>query len=374
MRVIVSCLLMFFLYKLVQLLFQKIWERGFAVKVHCEHDFAYEGEQLRLVEEIENAKRFPLPAVKIKFTTSKFWEFEGEKEGVTTDLYYRSDVFSIGGRKRVKRFLTFTCVKRGYFALGDIEMFVSDYFFTREYYKKQKNNQWVYVFARRVKIPELEQFYRQILGEMVSKRRLLEDPFSFAGIRDYQSFDTMRRINWKASAKTGDLKVNTYQFTSEQAVHMLLFFEQGNVNWDKKMEEFCISLTVSMAEKFIQEQVGLSVVCNGLDAETGIGVKVGTGSGAYHMRRIDEAMARIDLLMDQAKLSQAEEFFEENMQRDGLNLIITTCQTPAFQRKIEEKKKEGYEIRWLLPHYEFEPVNVLAELDGSMRDVIPDLE
>ena len=36
----------------------------------------------------------------------------------------------------------------------------------------------------------------------------MEDPFEYRGIREYQPYDDMRSVNWKATAKTGDLKVN----------------------------------------------------------------------------------------------------------------------------------------------------------------------
>ena len=59
-------------------------------------------------------------------------------------------------------------------------------------------------------MPDILNECTRMLGEQESRRKYLEDPFAFASIRDYTMQDPMKNINWKASAKTGDLMVNTF--------------------------------------------------------------------------------------------------------------------------------------------------------------------
>ena len=131
MNISVAVACIFLWYFLFEKIIEKRWEKNLKVKVHCNRDYAYEGEELELVEEIENRKFLILPGLKVKFTTSRYWDFKEEEKGVTTDQYYRNDVFSVGGYERIRRVLPFTCLKRGYYILGDIEVFASNYFYTK---------------------------------------------------------------------------------------------------------------------------------------------------------------------------------------------------------------------------------------------------
>ncbi len=374
MKVIVACIFIYFLYWIVQKYFAKNWDKNLSVRIFCNSEYGYEGDELCLIEEIENRKRFILPAVTVKFTTSKYWEFFEQKEGAITDQYYRNDVFSVGSNERIRRKLPFVCKKRGYFVLGDMDVFARDFFYANEYMKRVSNEQWIYVFAKRVHTPELEDAFLHMLGEVMAKIRLYEDPFTFSGIRDYQSYDTMRRINWKASAKTGQCKVNCYDYTAELSVNILLFFEQKNVDWDKDMEEYVISLAVTMAEKFLGQRINVSLKSNGVDAENGSQIELGVGCGEHHMRRMDEAVARINLLQTEKELEAEDSFLERGMQADGMNFLITTCWSPKLQQTLKKKAAEGYDFFWLLPHYEMDLISVEEGFGKRLVEIVTHLE
>ena len=49
-----------------------------------------------------------------------------------------------------------------------------------------------------------------MIGSITSRQFLYEDPFEFRGIRDYTITDPMNKINWKASARSGNLMVNLH--------------------------------------------------------------------------------------------------------------------------------------------------------------------
>ena len=40
-----------------------------------------------------------------------------------------------------------------------------------------------------------------LLGDIEKNLHINEDPFTFAGIRDYQPFDSMHSIKWKTTAR-----------------------------------------------------------------------------------------------------------------------------------------------------------------------------
>ena len=66
----------------------------------------------------------------------------------------------------------------------------------------------MYVYPRQVDTARIQMICRAVSGMVLSRNRLYEDPFEFSGIRDYRKEDPMNRINWKSSARMGDLMVN----------------------------------------------------------------------------------------------------------------------------------------------------------------------
>ena len=373
MRFILAGVLIYIWYLLFQVIVEKWWDKSLRIKVYCNREFAYEGEELELIEEIENEKWLMLPGLKVKFATSRFWDFYEEEEGAKTDQYYRNDVFSVGGYEKIRRVLPFLCVKRGYYEIGNIDIFATNFFYTQEYFKREEVSKRVYVFAKRVRTPEFQTVYEQIMGEVLSKKKIYEDPYTFLGIRDYQTFDRMKQINWKATAKSGELKVNSYLHTGQLSVHILVYLEQKNLEWDKWMEEHILSMAVTFAEQLLQENISVSFACNGYDTENKCGFWVDSGAGEHHLRRVDETIARIDLEKGGKQLEAAEAFLENAMRPQDLNLVLSTSQLSDFQQMLERKKQEGVTFLWLLPHYEMETLAVNQNLREQLRELVVEL-
>ena len=57
------------------------------------------------------------------------------------------------------------------------------------------------------------------------RRWIVDDPFMLAGVREYQYGDSMRDVNWKATAKTGNLQVNQRDFTADRRLMVYLNVE-----------------------------------------------------------------------------------------------------------------------------------------------------
>lgn len=372
-QVIVAYLLFAVFYLLIQWGFGKKWDKGLDVRVYCERDCAYEGDTLILVEEVANQKAMLLPAVKVKFATSKEWKFKEESSGITSDQYYRNDLFSIGMYERIKRSFSFTCNKRGYYALGNVDVFVSSYFYSREYVMRKKQQQSIYVFPKRVQAPVISMYVKQMLGQTLAKRKLYEDPFMFQGIRDYQNYDSMGKINWKSSAKTGELKVNCYAHTAEQEVKLLLYFDKINAEIDRTMEEYAISLAATLAECFLERHIVVAMVTNGLDIANNGSICVGAGAGSQHMRQIDEGLARIDLHKN-LPFESEKSFFQRELKGDKMYVVITTSRTVGMQKSLIEEAAKDSDLVWVLPHYAIDQLQIASELQDKVIEIIADEE
>ena len=91
----------------------------------------------------------------------------------------------------------------------------------------------IFVFPTLVE-PQINSFpVSCLLGEYTSKRRLIQDPFSFAGIRDYRFGDPTNIINYKATARhpvysASDIMVNMRDYCTGRIFMVYLNFHLQN--------------------------------------------------------------------------------------------------------------------------------------------------
>lgn len=294
MAIVIAVLLAAALFGLQRYYFSKHWSQRFRVSLEIEKKGVCIGEVCELREVIRNEKRMPLPAVQIKFMADKSFAFEDEKNASITDHYYRNDLFCVGGKQQVTRCHTFRAGARGFFTIREIQAVAQDYFFSGLFAQNFANEAQLYVYPGKVSLKPFEQSYRQIMGEITARRNFQEDPFCFRGIRPYQPYDSMRKINWKCSAKNGELLVNTYDTSYSLEICILLNINTHAVWKRQEMQEYSISIVSALTQRFLSDGVAVSVYTNAADVETGEPIQIERGLGPQQMVAVDRGLARID--------------------------------------------------------------------------------
>ena len=303
MNIIFAALGLFLLYQVQRIIYQRYWNRNLEVTMSYSKETAVEGEEAALIEVLVNDKRLPLPGLTVKFQTSRQLDFIHSENSAVTDLYYRSDIFSFGGREKITRTLPFCCRHRGYYTITQMALTCNDILYRDKYSELRDNFTQLYVYPRYVDIRGLLIPFNQLYGMILANRHFYEDPFEFRGIREYQPYDPMRAVNWKAFARTGELMVNTYEDTASQEVCIYLNLEnQGYANHYDIMEEN-IRLAATLSDMFIAKGIPVSMKTNGCDKKTGLPVCIGAGTGASHQTRMLTGLARIDLELPVRHLS-----------------------------------------------------------------------
>ena len=184
----------FFLMVFQKMLYEKLWYRHLHVNISFRDDHIFQGEQGELKEIIVNRKWLPLAMLKVKFKTDRRLLFDEHRGSRTTDQYYRNDVFRINGGEKVTRTLKFTGSRRGYYTINEASLVASDLFFMGQMVKEQEMKAVLYVYPRPYDSSRLTQSLIQINGEILSKRHLLEDPFEYRGIREYQPYEDRKSV------------------------------------------------------------------------------------------------------------------------------------------------------------------------------------
>lgn len=369
MKIMGIILAAFLLFVLQRLVFEKLWDKNLEVSISFSQSDISEGEEGEIVEIIENRKYLPLPMIKVKFQTSRNLQFSDDIGSKTTDQYYRNDIFQVGGGEKITRRLKFKGKVRGYYRIKNIDLLGSDLFFSSEYIKSMSANCYLYVYPKMLESGELKRSMQKLNGEILVKRHLLEDPFEYRGIREYQPFDDIRSVNWKATARTSALKVNQRNYTAMQTIRIFLNVDDESV-WKKEREmEAAMQIVMGLAAYFLAQGIKVSFDTNGRDIITGEAVSVDGSAGSGQQNTIGKALARIDLSKE--SIPFVEMFCEKIIdQSDSMyTLFVAPNGFKTFICFLEKCKKQKIEYMWFYPHATLEKPEVPAELQENVQFV-----
>lgn len=355
----------FLLFMLEKQLYRKLWSRDLRVNIKFKKSSIFEGEESSLIEIVENRKYLPLSMLKVKFQTSRNLIFESGKGSRTTDQYYRNDVFQIGGGEKVTRNLTYTGGRRGFYRIDSYDLVASDLFLTSQMVQTLPVNASVYVYPKPFDSREFRLSLQQFNGEVLSKRHLLEDPFEYRGIREYQPFDDMRSINWKATAKTGELKVNQKNYTALKAIRVFLNLEDNGILKREDSVEGSLRVAAGLCEYFLSQGMQVSCHGNSTDSVTGEPLALEASAGAGQMDAIYKSLARTDTenVLPFVELLQDKLL---NEAQGTITCLVAPHHYEDFVELLERYQDAGREYVWFYPVWE----SADPELPGSLAEHI----
>lgn len=344
-----------FLY-IIKNIYTKYWEKGVEASLSLSSHTAYPGDRLTLTEVIVNGKWLPLPMIKVKFAVDKSLVFD-DVVGNTklSDKCYKSDVFSILFYQKITRKLMFTCTSRGYFTIDTMDVVSTDVLMDSVLAKICEVNESLLVYPAPILGDEIEIPYKRLMGTVLSKQFSYEDPFEFKGIREYQQYDSMKDINWNASARTGELKVNVHNYTASRQVMLLLNLEDEGVLKDDDLKEKSISMASSLAYMLIEQGVMVSLFTNGKDKITQIEQGISSGCDKSHFESINTSLARIDLKQETCDFTQYLEALSEDKDKfgDGTAVVlISHARREELVSLYKKLKGDRQDMMWIAPKKE----------------------
>jgi len=112
------------------------------------------------------------------------------------------------------------------------------------------------------------------LGNMISPNPLFEDTTRYRSLRQYNTGDEPRRINWKMSARTGSIMVNEYDATASYPLMIFLNADRNEYPVRKRgaFIERAIEAAAALCLKAAQERQELGIVLYTSSEKDGISV------------------------------------------------------------------------------------------------------
>jgi uncharacterized protein (DUF58 family) len=213
-------------------------------------------------------------------------------------------VISLAPHERQVLSYTLRGRRRGYYQLGPLVTLGGDLLGSTTYKVPHHDGDLVIVYPKIVPLRDLGLPSQSPFGTLPSRQRLFEDPTRIRGVRDYQPGDSLRRMDWKTSARVGALQVRRYEPTMALETGILL-----NLDSDDYPPQHCrdatergIVVAASLATHLIEKRQAVSLATNGRDPlqDPPSAEKARTASalplrkGREHLMQVLDLLARIE--------------------------------------------------------------------------------
>jgi len=322
--------------------------------VHFSHTIANYGEMIEVIEIAQNNKKLPLPFVLLKFESPMVLEFQDMTNTSISDYLYREDMLTMKAYSKHTRTIKARCMKRGYYNFARVNITTSDLLLMEKMTKDYPTDASLTILPEHVDSSSLDTLLSVTFSDVVQRRTLLTDPFSFAGIREYQPWDPMRSINWTATAKAGDFMVNQNTSTSMKQVTIFVNLEYYNTKHSTSLLEKSISLAYSYMFELIKSGIPTALYTNGRDiiSKSPVISRTNCDQSNFVQRGIE--LARIDLTQEVVPFAR---FISENAMNntDEFILVISPKHDGNLVSAIMNLKRRASSLLWVMPAYKGTP-------------------
>ena len=329
-------------------LYAKFCLSNFDISLSVSANTATEGDILTLTEVLTNNKLLPLPWIAVKFRIAR--ELAFATMPVVSDAHYRNDLFHILMHQKITRRLAFTCTKRGYFRIDEVDITGWDVLMLQKYVQSYPTNIHLTVYPGIIPTPEIEGVCTTVYGQLRTRHPINQDPFSFRGIREYSPQDSMRSINFKASARGSGLMTNIHDFTNSRQVAVLLDTQRHVHLYNEYLEEHAIRLVAGITEHLTKTAAPYSFTTNGKSVISGEAASIPEGLGTRHTRTVLEVLAHLDLFnQDITPFTQILSELAIGGRIEPEYWIVTPYYTKEVEAEFLRLKEYGASVAWITP-------------------------
>jgi uncharacterized protein (DUF58 family) len=259
---------------------------------------AFQGESIAVTLRLINDKALPIPWIEIRDPAPEAAlpsEIKTSATGAPGYVYVIRSTH-LSWYERINWPMELTAPQRGYYRLGPVRMTTGDIFGFNPVSQEESSYDTFIVYPRVYTLPELGLPAERPFGEMKGRQRIFEDPGRIAGVRDYQPGDSMRRIDWKASARRQELQSKVYEPSATMHLLIAVNVHTMSASWQgfqPEMLERLLSATASVASAGFEAGYAIGMVANGSYPESDRPMRVPVGRRSDQLARVLEALAVI---------------------------------------------------------------------------------
>jgi uncharacterized protein (DUF58 family) len=262
---------------------------------------AFIDEPVILSVELENLKLLPLPWYEWRVGVSQQIVIEGQRLAAAAmpGMSWLVRRGAIGWYERQRWAFSVRASERGRHQFGPGSMHSADLFGFFPGHYNDNDTAHLVVFPRVFSLPELGFPADRPFGELKGASPVFEDPRRIAGIREYRPGDPLRRVDWKATARSGEMQSRVYEPSGTRQVYILLNIDTLEHSWEGYLKdelERSVSTAASLAAWACAERYAVGLLANGGLPEADRPIRLAPSGAPDQLTRLLEALAIVQPL------------------------------------------------------------------------------
>jgi uncharacterized protein (DUF58 family) len=313
------------------------WSRRAAAQVRAKRRFpkhAFLGETVNVDLRVENQGWLPVPWLELR---------EALPVALVGPNHFQS-VIHLRPRGAAKFEYAVEARKRGYYPIGPLTLTSGDILGLSEALLLQSPAEALVVYPKIIPLPSLQIPSQSPQGSLRHRMPLFEDPTRVFGKRGYASGDSLRRIDWKSSAASGQLQVKLFEPSIALETFIVLNLNSDDYYYRSRIDasELAIVIAASIANWIVEKKQVVGMLVNGhdpLSTERGI-PSMPPRKGKSHLMRLLETLARVEVTPDAALVPLLER--QRYQLAWGTTLIVITgLASEALLDELYQARRSG---------------------------------
>ncbi len=333
----------------------RLWSRLSLERVRFRRSLSehrvFVGETVDLTLSVANEKTLPVPWLELRETLPRGMPASARTasgHAANTEVLTRST--SLGGNDRIDWPLELRAVQRGYFRVGPGRLRSGDLFGLLEREEEVgRPADVVIVYPRTYPLADLGLDSARPFGDLRGGSRIFEDPSRVVGVRDYQPGDTMRRINWYATARLGRLQSRLYEPSRSQSLVIALNIPTFEHSWqgsDPVLLERGVAVAASVAQWAVEAGYSVGLVANGSFPDADRTIYIGSGRRPDQLNRILEALATVTAFTTSA-MAEALEDHAHPIPAGATVVVVAAVMPGELAGTLNRLRTEGHRVHAL---------------------------
>jgi uncharacterized protein (DUF58 family) len=257
-----------------------------------------------------------------------------------------TDQVAVGPFQEVMRSYHLKAIRRGVYPLGPARVESGDPFGLFPRTTTLGDRLEIIVYPALYRPEEIDLTFWKVMGDLVSRHALFEEPLLVAGSREYRPGDSLRRVDWKATAREGKLRIRVCDPTTTARLMVVLNLKTFEYYWegiDPNRVEEAIRVAASLTTWALDRGFAVGIRSNGVlsgvqtdeDAP-----RVPPSANPSQAKLLLEHLARLSFV---GRLSAAHILLEEarRIQEGSSIIFVTPILTRDLVRVLTSREVAG---------------------------------
>ena len=238
------------------------------------------------------------------------------------------------------------CIRRGYHRIGPVRMRSGDIFGFSSSETRRTEVENILVYPRIVDIESLLTPPQNPFGLTRGRLPLYQDTNRVKGQREYHSSDPMKHIDWKATARAGQLQTRVFDPAVSLNMVVALNGSTSDYVWqgtNHRLFERAVTAAASATSAADRLGYTFGLISNAVASYSGKWLSVPPGAAATQLPLALEALAMAAPYV----VAMLPDVFRAERDRFPLGatvLLVTATLTPSLPRQLREISGRGFKV------------------------------